>query len=149
MNQEFIPYEQALELKKLGFDQHCLAFYGGDGDSKIYYNSIRNGSGDYEPYKASERLKWFGAPLYQQAFRWFREKFEFTYSIGKTNIAVVHYLGTTQLLQDNESYEAAELAAIKWFIDVAKQQIADTSQWISNEVDKMVVEQLIEIAKQQ
>jgi len=60
-------------------------------------------------------------PLYQQAFRFFREKYDFTYSIGKTNIAVVHYLGTTQLLQDNESYEAAELAAIKWFIDVAKQ----------------------------
>ena len=74
MNKEFIPYEQALELKELGFNEHCLAFYGGDGDSKVYYNSLRNGSGDYEPYKASERHKWFGAPLYQQAFRWFREK---------------------------------------------------------------------------
>jgi hypothetical protein len=29
---------------------------------------------------------------------------------------------TTQLLQDNDSYEAAELAAIKWFIGVAKQK---------------------------
>jgi hypothetical protein len=74
MNREFIPYEQALELKELGFDEHCLAFYGGDGDSKIYYNSLRNGSGDYVPYKASERHKWFGAPLYQQAFRWFRDR---------------------------------------------------------------------------
>jgi hypothetical protein len=122
MNKEFIPYEQALALKELGFDEPCLAFYGGDGDSKVYYNSLRNGSGDYEPYKASERVKWFGAPLYQQAFRFFREKYEFTYSIGNTNIAVIHYLGTTQLLQNNDSYEAAELAAIKWFIDVAKQQ---------------------------
>ena len=61
-------------------------------------------------------------PLYQQAFRFFREKYNFRYSIGDTNIAVVHYLGTTQLLQNNDSYEAAELAAIKWFIDVAKQQ---------------------------
>ena len=74
MNKEFIPYEQALELKELGFNEHCLAFYGGDGDSKVYYNSLRNGSGDYEPYKASERYKWFGAPLYQQAFRWFRDR---------------------------------------------------------------------------
>ena len=61
-------------------------------------------------------------PLYQQAFRFFREKYNFRYSIGDTNIAVVHYLGTTQLLQNNDSYEAAELAVIKWFIDVAKQQ---------------------------
>jgi len=63
-----------------------------------------------------------GHILWQQAFKFFREKYGFTYSIGNTNIAVVHYLGTTQLLQDNDSYEAAELAAIKWFIDVAKQQ---------------------------
>jgi len=74
MDKEFVPYEQALELKELGFNEHCLAFYGGDGDSKVYYNSLRNGSGDYEPYKASERYKWFGAPLYQQAFRWFRDR---------------------------------------------------------------------------
>ena len=39
-------------------------------------------------------------PLYQQAFRFFREKYNFTYSIGNTNIAVVHYQNTTQLLQN-------------------------------------------------
>ena len=104
MEKEFIPYEQALELKELGFDEPCYYDYNFGGE-------ITN--------------KWaiglVPAPLYQQAFRWFREKYEFTYSIGKTNIAVIHYGPTTQLLQDNESYEAAELAAIKWFIDVAKQ----------------------------
>lgn len=121
MNKEFIPYSEALELKELGFNEPCLAFYDGKGTQQIYFNSYRNGSGDYEPFKKSERLTWFGAPLYQQAFRFFREKYKFTYSIGNTNIAVIHY-GTTQLLQNNDSYEAAELAAIKWFIDVAKQQ---------------------------
>jgi hypothetical protein len=82
MTKEFIPYQQALALKELGFDEHCLAFYGGDGDSKVYYNSLRNGSGDYEPYKANERLKWFGAPLYQQAFRFFREKYDLVHEIS-------------------------------------------------------------------
>ena len=100
MNKEFIPYEQALELKELGFDIPSVSGYSYPDSDKLLTQAI----------------------LYQQAFRWFREKYEFTYSIGKTNIAVVHYLGTTQLLQNNDSYEAAELAAIKWFIDVAKQQ---------------------------
>jgi hypothetical protein len=59
--------------------------------------------------------------LWQQAFRFFREKFKFTYSIGNTNIAVLHYGLITQLLQDNATYQDAELATIKWFIDVAKQ----------------------------
>ena len=59
--------------------------------------------------------------LWQQAFEFFKEKYSFTCFIGITNIAVIRYGPTTQLLQSNESYEAAELAAIKWFIDVAKQ----------------------------
>jgi hypothetical protein len=100
MNKEFIPYEQALELKELG-----LLTYKKDNDFGLLY-------------KGSD----IPSILYQQAFRWFREKYNFRCSIGDTNIAVVHYLGTTQLLQNNDSYEAAELAAIKWFIDVAKQQ---------------------------
>ena len=93
MSKEFIPIELAIELQELGYDI-----------PSVDENTIE--------FKV----------LYQQAFRWFREKYGFTYSIGNTNIAVIHYLGTTQLLQDNDSYEAAELAAIKWFIDVAKQQ---------------------------
>jgi len=116
MNKEFIPYEQALELKELGFDENCIAFYEPD-------NKQVQVVGVEQRYNNPEllRMKDFCAPLYQQAFRWFREKYEFTYSIGKTNIAVVHYGPITQLLQNNDSYEAAELAAIKWFIDVAKQ----------------------------
>jgi len=61
------------------------------------------------------------AILYQQAFRWFREKYGFTFSIGKTNISVVHVPTTTQLLQNNANYEAAELTTIKYFIEIAKQ----------------------------
>jgi hypothetical protein len=112
MNKEFIPDEQALELKELGFNDVCLGYHNIDPYlPKSYFNLVR-------PFDHEWCLP---APLYQQAFRWFREKYNFRYSIGDTNIAVVHYLGTTQLLQNNDSYEAAELAAIKWFIDVAKQ----------------------------
>jgi hypothetical protein len=109
MEKEFVPYELALRMKQLGFDKTCFGFYD------LWDNSKAIG-GNY-PCDGTN-----SAPLYQQAFRWFREKYEFTYSIGKTNIAVIHYGPTTQLLQNNDSYEAAELAAIKWFIDVAKQQ---------------------------
>jgi hypothetical protein len=112
MNKEFIPYEQALELKELGFNEDCLAWYNID-ELKINETKLK--------YLENTTMCAL-APLYQQAFRWFREKYNFTYSVGKTNISVVHYGPTTQLLQNNDSYEAAELAAIKWFIDVAKQQ---------------------------
>lgn len=97
MNKEFIPYEQALELKELGFKK--------DNDFGLLYK------GDDIP-----------SILYQQAFRWFREKYNFTYSIGKTNISVVHVPVTTFLLQDNATFEDAELATIKKFIEIAKQK---------------------------
>ena len=74
MNKEFIPYEQALELKELGFNEPCLTYYDGKGTEQIYFNSLLDGSGKYRPFENHERLSWFGAPLYQQAFRWFMEK---------------------------------------------------------------------------
>ena len=116
MNKEFIPYQQALELKELGFNEKCAAHYLGEEDDDIEHK--------WEIYRnlSIDTNKCIQAPTYRQAFRFFREKYNFRYSIGDTNIAVIHYLETTQLLQDNDSYEAAELAAIKWFIDVAKQQ---------------------------
>jgi len=113
MNKDFIPYEQALELKELGFKEKCAAHYLGEGEEylelkwEIYRNDSINTNNCIQ------------APLYQQAFRFFREKYNFTYSIGKTNIAVIHYGPITQVLQNNNSYEEAELVAIKWFIDVA------------------------------
>jgi len=111
MEKEFIPLEEAIELKELGFDEECFAYYNVD---TLKINQIK-------VQHLENTVRCYLAPLYQQTFRFFREKYDFTYSIGKTNIAVIHYGPTTQLLQNNESYEAAELAAIKWFIDVAKQ----------------------------
>jgi hypothetical protein len=40
MNKEFIPYEQALALKELGFDEPCLANYTVIPDDKIDWFTI-------------------------------------------------------------------------------------------------------------
>ena len=112
MNKEFIPYEQALELKELGFKEECAAHYLDVDDLELKWNIYRNLSFNTD--------KCLQAPLYQQAFRFFRDKYKFTYSIGNTNIVVIHFLGTTQLLQNNDSYEAAELACLKKFIEIGK-----------------------------
>ena len=61
MTQEFIPYEQALALKKLGFDEPCFGVYSEHDKTRVYDESATR-----------EGLK-IQAPLYQQAFRWFRE----------------------------------------------------------------------------
>jgi hypothetical protein len=74
MNKEFIPYELALELKELGFDEPCFRFYsekytidsktGGDIKTGEFYLTDRPKT---KPMRCS-------APLYQQAFRWLYQK---------------------------------------------------------------------------
>jgi hypothetical protein len=64
MNEEFVPYEQALALKELGFDEPCLYNY-----SELYgfienMNSLKHSDGNN---------RFVSAPLYQQVFRWFRK----------------------------------------------------------------------------
>lgn len=113
MEKEFLPYQESLELKELGFNEKCAAHYIDEDDLELKWKIYRNLS-----FNTNNCVQ---APLYQQAFRFFREKYDFRYSIGNTNISVVHY-GTTQLLQNNATYEDAELATIKWFIEKAKQR---------------------------
>jgi hypothetical protein len=69
MNKEFISYEQALALKELGFDESCLAFYDNNYGTDIYTEKNR-----LIHYHKDALRYVFNTPLYQQAFRWFREK---------------------------------------------------------------------------
>lgn len=74
MNKDFIPYEQALALKELGFDEPCFAFY-----QKEYAESTPIMVDDNHQYRLtgfrtcrnSEIPEHYvSTPLYQQAFRW-------------------------------------------------------------------------------
>ena len=123
MNKEFIPYEQALELKELGFDDYNIAWYAivDEKPKMVFLNwdstmgCLRYGSH-------------LCAPLYQQAFRWFREKYgivgivkfgtqEFTYNIYN-NDAIG--LLTKDSLDFNGTYEEAEIACLKKLIELVK-----------------------------
>ena len=66
MENEFIPYEEDLALKVLGFNEECFSHYYRDGDisRKFHLAPITNDC----------ILVECAAPLYQQAFRWFREE---------------------------------------------------------------------------
>jgi len=80
MNKEFITYEQALALKELGFDKPCFGYYFGK-DKEVYLldgQMLHLPDGKMsDPFEVSLDSKvMFRAPLHQQAFRWFREKYE-------------------------------------------------------------------------
>ena len=110
MKNEFIPYEQALELKELGFDEPCIAFYE-PGNKQVQVVGVE------QRYNNPEllRMEDFCAPLYQQAFRWFREKYDLF-------ISITHYENGYSIndLRRFDTYEEAELACLKKLIEIVK-----------------------------
>ena len=121
MDKEFVTYEQALSLKELGFNEECFKWYHNpdlltDDEVFLIYND------DNELFAF--------APLKQQVFRWFREKYglqaylttflEMCRNDGDTYHVVVGGSWYPQL--DSIDYEKAENAAIDKLIERAKQQ---------------------------
>jgi hypothetical protein len=74
MDKEFIPYEQALELKELGFDEPCFGYHL---DNKFQFFA------DVRSCNTNSEFKFYPtAPTYSQAFRFFREKYNLRGFIG-------------------------------------------------------------------
>ena len=122
MEKEFIPYEIALELKKIGFDEICIGAYFPPSISKM----------KYPQYFYSNTGLMMGedsctAPLYQQVFRWFREKYYLNYEINYAGKKGEYYAFVNQYVYGNNgnspsifTYEEAELACIKKLIEIVK-----------------------------
>ena len=78
MENEFIPYEQALALKELGFDEPCLGWYLPEIVDKGNVASVILGSYITKWNKFGDRLS---VPTFSQAFRWFRNKYGYLHHI--------------------------------------------------------------------
>ena len=78
MNKEFVPNEQALALKELGFDEPCFATYE---FNKLQINEFENDCS----YLLCLKTEVFPAPTFSQSFRWFREKYDLHIQIRKEN----------------------------------------------------------------
>jgi hypothetical protein len=68
MKNEFVTYEQALALKELGFNEECMAGYDKE-DNTLYIAYLINAGVQFNSHYYDK------APLKQQVFRWFREKY--------------------------------------------------------------------------
>jgi hypothetical protein len=102
MEKEFVTYELALRMKQLVFDEPCLAFYGDENDFSMDSSRKNN------PFRKTECV----APLFQQAFRWFREKHR-----------LKHIWVMDELLDTGEyTYDEAELACLKYCIEIVEQK---------------------------
>jgi len=125
MEKEFVPYELAVKLKELGFNEPCFGFYLED---YTWTPASYSRKGTIYPSNTDLLPEWSAAPLYQQAFRWFREKHglvgivkfgtnDFTYNIYNTDgIGLL----TKESLNFNGTYEEAESDCLQKLIEIVK-----------------------------
>lgn len=143
MEKEFVPYAESLELKEIGFDEPCLGLFAitevtlvcpETGDIKTYRGPNVDKSLLLMPGipNQTECETYFGgvlSPLYQQAFRWFREKRGLVMEIRNWNGAnntwyyTIHdekgYILPWNYTEDT-THEEAELACLKKLIELVK-----------------------------
>jgi hypothetical protein len=114
MTKEFLPYDRALKLKQLGFEEPSLDFY--DDNQELFYNHENK-----EKIHIGDSVK---APIFQQAFRWFREEYKIDSHVDRGFKDEYYYT----ILENrkyrpingfyNNSYEEAELACLDKLIEI-------------------------------
>jgi hypothetical protein len=118
MDKEFIPYEQALALKELGFNSRTFAAYNTIQGDKWILTPDLSGEGQY-PKSTSACI----APTFSQAFRFFREKY--TDVLVKDYGLIPHFTMIQNMFLDSNkiwTYEEAELECLKKLIEIVKQK---------------------------
>jgi len=132
MTNEFTPYDIALALKELDYDEPSFGKYPFISKVLLYYEL---------PVKESNNSEWMLAPLYQQAFKWFREKYglnphikphweqdnggRFIYRYGHFEVSEFNKVEGWQSLDWWLTYEEAELACLKKLIEIVKENKED------------------------
>lgn len=134
MEKEFVSYKQALALKKLGFDEPCLAWFAETKELQIAPETYKKWTS--KPCNNSNIIKVFNvdciaAPTFSQAFAWFEENHglycNFIHEFYKDGVnflwQIFWYLpveeqvdgiltGGTMLYGDNGDYETSRDAKI-------------------------------------
>jgi len=115
---DFIPYKEALELKHLGFDELCLDVYNKYG--KLWGMRFDNQSTVKDACSA---------PLFSQAFRFFRQKYNIVFCVNMVACDNFYFVIHLKLgIIDNpddlfishhmKTNEEAELACLKKLIEL-------------------------------
>ena len=128
IEKEFVPYDLALELKELGFNEPCFCSI-----DQIGYIHVK---GSKSSPRGSMMYNTIDCPTFSQAFRFFREKYklhscivlpinkiDYAYEIKNISENIREYfLSEMQSGIIYNSYEDAELECLVKLIEIAKEQ---------------------------
>jgi hypothetical protein len=127
MENEFVSYEIALALKELSFDKPCFGFYV---EKNKWIPASYSKEGTEYPSNSNLILDWVSAPLYQQAFKFFRENYGLEHKILRDSYGCRYQITnvTPTTLEDidckgqysNTSYDEADYNCIIRLIEEVK-----------------------------
>jgi hypothetical protein len=108
-------YQEALELKQLGFDEPCFGWFASD---RTLVKEV------------TEKTDFTLAPTFSQAFRFFREKYNINTVISWRDDLLNYDISLTEMkkhgyfyYKDNfTTYEEAELQCLQHLIKIVKEQ---------------------------
>ena len=144
MSKEFIPYELAVKLKELGFDENCFGRFYTKPKCKMF--SVDEKGRHYQIKNTPKKLYAVGeyfvlnddnaiiAPTFSQAFRWFREKYNILATIYSNASGYLYewhdavggtHRGWSEYEGPNDggvwdTYEEAELACLTKLIEIVQ-----------------------------
>jgi hypothetical protein len=118
---DFVPYESALELKELGFDEPCFKC------KVIGQEHLDYTPSDYDDFPEQKEVEVL-IPTFSQAFRWFREKYNLKSWIQEhTPYTFIYEIRPHKLTDYKEgevyvynTHEEAELACLQKLIELCK-----------------------------
>lgn len=134
LEKDFVPYELAVKLKRIGFNEPCLASWSNTYELQSYVE-LKLG------YIIDGPQNYINAPTFSQVFKWFREKYGLYSWVklhnGYTNDSFYKTLPITWTIMESESgkqyyerdidnnylydtYEQAQLACLYKLIEIAE-----------------------------
>jgi hypothetical protein len=127
MEKEFVSYEIALKLKELGFDEPCFTYYY-ELTSNLRTRCFLDINNAWT-YSGNTNFGFTLAPLYQQAFKWLRNKYDIDFSVlttysrynentSKKYSGVINNKTVFINVGFYETYEEAELAGLQKMIKI-------------------------------
>ena len=122
---DFIDFDEALELKHLGFNEHVFCTYRKGGEFN-FEDDGPNRNTDIDGWLSGSGI--CSAPLYSQVFRWFRDNFNLAcyvicYELVQEDGHSYSFEIPIEDCYNNEhynTYEEAELALLQQLIKIIK-----------------------------
>ena len=136
LQKDFVPYELALKMKQLGFDEPGFAYYYtlNGRDWKFAEKT--------EYYKLDDNMNIGGkytisAPLFQQAFRWFRDNYNLFCEIN-----------VDKTMEPKFAYTIKEYESVQFLEGFGEDVLSEYLYYKHEEAELACLEKLIEIVEQ-